>query len=540
MIARSYFVKKTFKFPLVAGKEGFTLIELVIALAILMLIVFAFTPLLVGSVERIFYAGAKSEALYQGQAEMEVNIFQKDTIDGHEVVFEFGEYPDVTTVTVPGGMIEIEQSQGEAMAWLSTFLPYVPSIRLSTPFLDEGYDGDPTYFPMVILGHDTKLENADYVYIYTRDAFEQGDPVDLTLPFQLVAQPLDQPPGYDQYATFDLPAGPAGITNANSRHIVELRWMVGEIQVNVRARLSVLLPAAVAVGEGGEIVVSPDAQEIWNRRNSAVSLSSNINDLLWAYFRYIAVTSDGKILLWGNQEEPAEKVIAGLGSVSLNSITYGNGYLVAVGNAGTVVVSTDGGESWSKISIATTENLHAVSFDGIDEFRAVGNNGVIISSTNPSDSWTVSLIPETYLRMNDLAYGKGAWFVAGSNASTETAGNIRYAIFRENADGTWTQVFTGSSNSTALYGLIYSDHHLKFIAVGTNGRIFTSTDGNTWTGETVSSYQLNNIYWDQMGLRHYIIVGNNGTIITGDMGDWTIQASGSSANLKGVSIRWEN
>lgn len=536
---------KQYKDLLLKRMEGFTLVELMVALAILMLIVFAFTPLLVGSIERIHYAGDKSEALYQGQADMEVNIVQKDTIDGHEFVFEFG---DNTTVTVPGGFIEVEQSVNDAVARLSTFLPYVPSIRLSDPFLIEGYDGESIYLPMVIMGSDTKLEGSDYVYIYKRETFNQGGLANYSLPFQIVSQPEGQPSGYDEYAAFNLPAGQDGLINANSPHIVELDWVAGELTVKVRARLHITLPRAVIVGSGGTIKVSPDADGTWNARNNETEVSVDINDIIWANFRYVAVTSTGKALIWGNQEEPHLIDVPGLGTVSLNSLAYGAGKLVAVGNGGNIAVSTSGGETWSLVeNLVTNTNLQAVSHNG-NEFVAVGNSGIIISSVNGSD-WQVEFdgVPGDHLDFFGLAYGSGTWVIVGDIRPADPAASRRYLIYTGTVGGPWVETDRGESSSS-LYSTSYSvvtDPDVtvaeKFTAVGADGRIMTSIDGFNWSSITKTSVKLNRIFWDGFWNNQFIIVGSGGIVLTGtgDTNDWVTHSAGSE-NFKGVTIRWEN
>ena len=525
--------------------EGFTLVELMVAMAILMLIVFAFTPLLLGSIERIHYAGDKSEALYQGQAEMEVNIVQKETIDGHEFIFEFD---DNVTVTVPGGFIEVEQSKNDAVARLSTFLPYVPSIRLSDPFLIEGYDGDNSnMLSMVIMGSDTKMEDSDYVYIFKRERFEQGGSANYDLPFNVVSQPEGQPSGYDEYVTFNLPAGPNGLINANSPHIVELNWVAGDLTVHVRARLHITLPRAVIVGDGGAIWVSPDAKETWNARNNEVEITAGINDVIWANFRYVAVTATGKALIWGNQEEPQLIDIPGLTGISLNSLAFGGGKLVAVGNDGTLAVSVNGGQTWSLEDSGTGADLHAISHNG-SEFVAVGKGGIIITSANGTE-WQelFSGVPGDHIDFYGIAYGNGVWVVVGDIRPADPAASRRYLIYRGTTGGSWEEEARGSSTSS-LYGVSYSVltdpdavFNEKFAAVGSDGRIMTSADGSDWVAGSKTTATLNRIFWDGFWNNQFIIVGSGGTVLTGtgDSGDWAVNSAGSN-NLKGVTIRWEN
>jgi prepilin-type N-terminal cleavage/methylation domain-containing protein len=192
----------------VKSEKGFTLVELLVAMLMLTLIVFAFTPLLVGSMERIHFAGDKSEALYLGQSDLEVDIAERNTVDGHELVFTFGD----TVITVPGGLAEAERLEGSATAWLSGFVPFVPSINLYLAPLPlvEGYD--PT--PIVVMGQNTDFELAktqnEKVTFYDSGGTDTGH----TYGFDIITLSSGVPTGYDQmpedydqYAKFTLDGG---------------------------------------------------------------------------------------------------------------------------------------------------------------------------------------------------------------------------------------------------------------------------------------------------------------------------------------------
>jgi len=94
------------------SNQGFSLVELLIAMLILMLIIFAFTPLLVRSIQTIGYAGNKTEALYEGQSELEVKMAERETAEGTILEFVFVGYPDVT-ISVPGDSIYELTEKGE-------------------------------------------------------------------------------------------------------------------------------------------------------------------------------------------------------------------------------------------------------------------------------------------------------------------------------------------------------------------------------------------------------------------------------------------
>ena len=550
MINNPLSLKQKFSSFLARKEEGFTIIELMIALSILMIILFAFTPLLVGSIERIGYAGDKSEALYQSQADLETNISLRETIDGYEVTFTFGDEEDQTIITVPGGFIDSPQVQGNAEAWLSTFIPYVPFITLSNPFLPEGYNGDGSANTLLtyIMGMETSLVDASFVEIYTREEYEASESNTYNLAFTYLGTtpPYGLPPNYNEYAEFLLPAKSDGFTNAHSPYIVQLDWIANNISVKVRTRLHIILPDAVAVGESSTILVSPDAVETWNIRNNDTALAVDINDIIWSNFRFIAITNSGKALIWGNEEEPT--LINTPASLSLNSLVYGNGKIVAVGNEGIIIVSADGGQTWTDIVTETTANLLAVSFSG-SEFLAVGSNGTYLRSTD-ANTWELNQIALSEewpsISLSGVAYGNGAWIIAGDRKPTDVSNPRRSVIFKEESTNSWTVVYSTDNNSTWLNDITYDIIDLEtgagqFLAIGNSGQALTSSDGSSWSVANIGSSELNAVIWDNYrDIPQYIIVGNNGTVVTGTPGSWTTRTTGVSAKLKGVTIRWEN
>src|SRR5437016_3459231 len=81
-------------------------------------------------------------------------------------------------------------------------------------------------------------------------------------------------------------------------------------------------------------------------------------------------------------------------SLALSGIAYGNSQFVAVGDAGTILSSPDGG-SWTKIRAGTTNNLSGITF-GNDRFVTVGYDGTILISVGGA-TWTSLRIAATLL-----------------------------------------------------------------------------------------------------------------------------------------------
>jgi hypothetical protein len=133
----------------------------------------------------------------------------------------------------------------------------------------------------------------------------------------------------------------------------------------------------------------------------------------------------------------------------LFGVTYGDGTFVAVGNNGTVCLTSDG-IAWQKINAGTDRRLRSVVYGG-GQFVAVGQNGIIVSSKYGSD-WTIR--------------------------SPKTDFQIRDKVLRSIVEGS-----------------------LGTVAVGEGGPLLVSRDGNTWTqapnGGTVLEHIPGEFTWTQ-------------------------------------------
>ena len=165
---------------------------------------------------------------------------------------------------------------------------------------------------------------------------------------------------------------------------------------------------------------------------------------------------------------------------TLCGIAWGNNLYVAVGNAGTLLTSSDA-ISWTNRSSGTSSGLLAIT-RSTSLFVAVGTNGTIITS----------------------------------------------------ADGvTWTSRSSGTTSG--LYGVCIANN--MFVAVGANGTIVTSENGVTWTSR--SSGTTSNLYSVTWGNNMFVAVGNTGTILTSLNGiTWTAYSTGITYTINAVT--WAN
>lgn len=105
------------KRTILSDEGGFSLIEILIALVILSITIFAFTGLFTDSYSRIFSAGRKSQAIYKAQKDMESKIRSGTTLNQDFTIT----VPHSTNITVKGELVDIE-IEGQN-AHLTTFVP---------------------------------------------------------------------------------------------------------------------------------------------------------------------------------------------------------------------------------------------------------------------------------------------------------------------------------------------------------------------------------------------------------------------------------
>ncbi len=75
----------------------------------------------------------------------------------------------------------------------------------------------------------------------------------------------------------------------------------------------------------------------------------------------------------------------------LQGVTKAGSRLVAVGQRGHIVYSTDGGSAWQQASVPVSSDLTAVTFVDDKQGWAVGHDGVILHTADGGATWTLQL-----------------------------------------------------------------------------------------------------------------------------------------------------
>jgi photosystem II stability/assembly factor-like uncharacterized protein len=208
---------------------------------------------------------------------------------------------------------------------------------------------------------------------------------------------------------------------------------------------------------------------------------------------------------------------------------------IAVGEQGLILRTTDGGAGWQGVTSGVKDSLRAVSFSGVNGIAA-GDSQDIIYSTDAGSSWQIGqsgFFGPPFLGAHMLSSTAG--FVTGQNAvfqpwiGNTTDGGASWdfhPFYFDKMEGGGNDVFFFDLNTGVVSGTVFD---------GTGAIARTTDGGMTWSTS----------FFDQglQGVDFPIIasgfaVGSVGEILHSTDGGitWTGQTSGTSVNLNDVSF----
>jgi photosystem II stability/assembly factor-like uncharacterized protein len=204
---------------------------------------------------------------------------------------------------------------------------------------------------------------------------------------------------------------------------------------------------------------------------------------------------------------------------------------VAVGDTGTIIFTTDGGSTWTPSFSGVLTTLNAVSFSP-DIYHGVvlGDDGTVLSTTNGGVTWQ-STVVDTAINFKSLAHTPDGTLWAAGDSS------IFGKIFSSSDQGTsWT--IHDLSNPTKTLNSIYFMSQSFGCAVGNSGFSYVTSDGGaTWidryTGYPSSIANYHSVFFvDKTGWA----VGDKGIVVkSNDNGQtWSALSSGTGNNLYAV------
>lgn len=194
------------------------------------------------------------------------------------------------------------------------------------------------------------------------------------------------------------------------------------------------------------------------------------------------------------------------------------GKVIAVANAGKIVESTDL-VNWHEQTAVTSANLlKAKLVNGV--YYVLGANGTYLTSYDGS-TWTIGACGSSDLRDIAVNAGNTLYVAVGANGKIYTSPDPIAA------SPVWTEKTSGSSETltTVLYNAS------NWWVYGTNGAILKSADGTVWTNMSIaaSAFSSNGIIVNGTTRVYF---GANGNIVSTTDGVTYVQrVSGTTVNL---------
>jgi photosystem II stability/assembly factor-like uncharacterized protein len=283
-------------------------------------------------------------------------------------------------------------------------------------------------------------------------------------------------------------------------------------------------------GAPSQAVVPVQAGETWSPRPvlgtqnlNAITAGNMVNGF------DVAIVGDAGTIFSGISAGPIIARTNPLPSVNLASVVYGGGIMVAGGDNGTVLRTTDT-ITWTQVTSGTTARLNGGAFSTSGTFVLVGTGGTIVESTDGGTTWTTP-------GSNTVSDLYGATF--GTNPSRFIAVGAQGTLLVGESGADWIQ-FAGDLTTNALRGVAFGSFLLpgeltvtnRFVVVGDGGVVLTSTDASNWT--KVPAFTTRNLRAVTYGGR-FVAVGEDGAIYTSSDGlTWEERNSNTTATLNAV------
>lgn len=268
----------------------------------------------------------------------------------------------------------------------------------------------------------------------------------------------------------------------------------------------------VVVGSGGVVLRWSGSRLGWRRGQAATAV--DLRGVAWTGRLFVAVGDEGTVVVSsdGLRWRPAQSAMP----CALLGVARGARRLVAVGGHGMIRISDDG-QRWRSMSRPTNEDLYAV-VHGRGGFVAVGTHGVVLRSTD-GQRWRRDR-HATSLNLHAITW-TGREYLAGGDLGTMLAS-------REGRR--WTVVnFPGYHAVRA-----FASRGGMIVAAG-SGTVALRSPGGHWSLQSIGFQH----FWTGVayGAGRFVIVGHNGTaLVSSDGGaSWTSVTTGIAVNLDAVA-----
>ncbi|MCX6134945.1 MAG: YCF48-related protein [Ignavibacteriales bacterium] len=203
--------------------------------------------------------------------------------------------------------------------------------------------------------------------------------------------------------------------------------------------------------------------------------------------------------------------------------------IIVVGAAGTILRSTDSGESWKTTNTSTLYGLSSVSFSDSRHGAAVGSSGTILLTTNGGIDWTLRASGTTLL-LRSVAF-------ADSLNGLIVGGSLFEGVILRTTDGgvSWAKT-TGRAPGDQINAVSFTSPGVALLVTQT-GLVYRSTDGgNSW--QILVMNERGQPLFAISCLRNgHAVAAGYGVMCTADSGNtWKLQTLNAGLPRSGVCI----
>lgn len=294
-----------------------------------------------------------------------------------------------------------------------------------------------------------------------------------------------------------------------------VNWTVGSFPSTANTLRRVIFANSLFVAVGTSSCFTSSDGITWTSRTIP---AGTYTDVIYANGLYVAYGSSG---ILSTSADGITWTSRSAGAQTFNQIIYANSLFVAVANAGLIYTSSDG-VAWTLRTSGTTQAINGVCWNG-SNYVAVGANGRVLTSAD-GVTWTVS-VDGSLSTFNQVEVIDGKTVAFGTSACVVVAGATRSVPM---LSGAWQYSVTTTS-ATNPRSVAYNGSD-RYVAVGANGAVLTSSDGQAWTGRNSTlAGSLNAVFYLN---GNYIAMGPSGSaanlITSADAETWTARTAGTA------------
>jgi photosystem II stability/assembly factor-like uncharacterized protein len=202
--------------------------------------------------------------------------------------------------------------------------------------------------------------------------------------------------------------------------------------------------------------------------------------------------------------------------------------VIASGSAGTIIRTTDGGDTWSLVSSGTSEQLRDGSFRDHAHGWICGDNGTLLETADAGATWAPVTLP-VQEEMRGVAFVDelNGWVSGGP-----IGGATGDMVLLKTTDGGDTWDVQTTTFTMRMLWFVDAD---SGCAAGGNTLMRTTDGGETWDPcDPATAGWLSTLYF--VDALHGWIAGGGGFVgVTTDGGrTWAAQATGTTRNVIGA------